>query len=1272
MTTPMMQQYQDAKERHPGMLLLFRMGDFFELFGDDAEVAARVLGLTLTSRDKTIPMAGFPHHSLDTHLRKLLKAGHRVAVCDQVEDPALAKGLVRREVTRVVTPGTLTDEGLLDPRTANHLVAVTPHNAGLGLAWVELSTGQFCAADVSLNQLADELGRLAAAECLVSETDTANSPERIRQLSPATAVTPRPDWTFDLASARAALCHHFGVTTLAGFGFEDSQPCLAAAGALLLYLQETLKASLAHLSRLRPWRSERFLFLDEVTRRSLELIRTLRDGSRDGSLLAVVDRTVTPMGARLLQEWLVAPLAQRSAAEARLDAVAELKDDHGLRGDIRSALADAYDLQRLSARASTGRASPRDLAGVGRTLALLPRIKAKVTARRAALLRELEERLELCPDLREALDAALVDDPPLSPREGDLIRCGYDAALDELHAIARGGKDWIARYQAQEITRTNIPSLKVGFNKVFGYYIEITNAHASKVPSDYQRKQTLKNAERYITPDLKAYEEKVLSAEDKIKEREYELFLALRDRVAAQAGRLLQTAEVLATLDVLAGLAELASSRQYCRPELTDEPVLEVQDGRHPVLDQTLPPGTFVPNDARLGPSDGTLLLITGPNMAGKCIAADTLVFTDGGLCTLEELRPVTSLPGEFVTVRCEVKGIHGLASASHFYNGGKRVTRKVLTSLGFQLEGTQEHRVWVRFADGTEGWKQLAAVQPGDYVAIDRHLDLWGSEVALRHEHHPGHGNVKRYRLPSELTVDLAYLMGLLVGDGVLTRRQRFAFINTDPELIDAFKRIVWEQFGYQAIGRPGDDEYTVTSTEIRRYLADNGLSYRDAVGTEVPACIRRAPRHLVIAFLQGLFDTDGTADRRYGNPSVATASPRLARQVQMLLLNLGLIASLHVKPTRSNPCYSVSLYGEDAIQFHDLVGFRLPRKRERRARASTIRRPNKGGIPHLTPLLKSVQARIVAQPNKTVALKQVKSVNSIFYTYIPARRNVSYAKLGELIAYCRQSGVSCTELDSIHARRYLYDKVKSVTPGESQVYDLSVPEGNAYVAGGFVSHNSVYIRQVALLTLLAQIGSFVPARQARIGLVDRIFTRVGASDELSRAQSTFMVEMTEAANILNNATARSLVILDEIGRGTSTYDGVSLAWAITEYVHDQVGCRALFATHYHELAQLAERLPGLRNYHAEVREWKDEVIFVHKIVPGSADRSYGIHVARLAGVPAEVLDRAREVLADLEAHHVQAKTRRIRRRPTDARPTLFADLDEECSTAAAPQGEP
>ncbi|QDU20445.1 DNA mismatch repair protein MutS [Urbifossiella limnaea] len=794
----MLQQYRDAKALHPGMLVLFRNGDFYELFEDDAELGSKVLGLTLTKRDGTVPMAGVPVHRLEHYLGQLIKAGHRVAVCEQMEEPDPKKKIIHREVNRVVTPGTVTEEGLLDPKSPNHLVAVFATKSSVfGVAWVDLSAGVFGAADVPAARLTDEFARLNAAEVLYADGQAGTITEAASVVMPRTR-SPRPDWTFDPTTATQALKTHFQVATLSGFGFEDDQPCLTAAGAIVVYLQETLRASLSHLRRLQPHRPDTLLTLDEVTRRSLELTRTLRDAQRDGSLLSVLDRTVTPMGARMLHDSLLAPLTDRAAITARLDAVEELVKDHALRGQLRDQLDACSDIQRLATRVSTARATPPDLAKIAATLRLLPAVKAKLSGRRSSLLAALEQRLELCPDLRDLLDRALKVDPPLSAKDGDVIKEGYSPDLDELRKLSSEGKGWIARYQAAEITRTNITSLKVGYNEVHGYYIEVTHANAGRVPADYVRKQTLKNAERYITPQLKEYEEKVLSAQEKSQALELQLFNQLREQVAAQTHRLLNTADVLAAADFLAALAELAASRNYVRPVLVDEPVLDIKDGRHPVLDVILPPGTFVPNDAAFGPEAGTFWLITGPNMSGK-----------------------------------------------------------------------------------------------------------------------------------------------------------------------------------------------------------------------------------------------------------------------------------------------------------------------------------------------------------------------------------------------------------------------------------------------------STFIRQVALLTLMAHVGSFVPAKAATVGLTDRIFTRVGASDELSRGQSTFMVEMTEAANILNNATRRSLVILDEIGRGTSTYDGVSLAWAITEYLHGAVGCRALFATHYHELAQLAATLPNLRNYNVTVQEHEKDVVFLHKIGPGNADKSYGIHVARLAGVPEPVLARAESVLGTLEARH-------------------------------------
>src|SRR5208283_3406118 len=643
--TPMMKQYEEAKRACPGALLLFRMGDFYEMFHEDAKTAARVLNLALTSRDKGengTPMAGFPHHQLESYLGKLIAAGFRAAVCEQVEDPKLAKGLVKREVTRVVTPGTITDDALLDPRESNYLAAVSPGDP-VGLAWVEISTGRFVAAHFPAAQLPDQLARIAPAECLLAE----DAPPLPRHLDEKMLVTRRPGWAFSLETARQNLLKHFRANNLEGFGFSsdpgDNQ-ALCAAGAVIDYLNETQKTSLEHVDHLQSYRSSMSLEIDEASRRSLEITRTMREGRREGSLLAVLDRTVTAMGSRLLADWLADPLIDVPAIQARQEAVAELVADSALADHLHETLRKVYDVQRLLARVTTGRASPRDLSFLGRTLRSLPGLKARLTARKSGLLNQLEAEIDLCPDLRSRLDAGLADDCPLSSRDGGFIRDGYHEPLDALRELAHGGKQWIARYQAEESQRTGISTLKVGFNKVFGYYIEITNTHREKIPEEYIRKQTVKNAERYITPELKEYEEKVLTADARSKELEYELFLELRDAVAAARRRMQATANVLAQLDVLVSLAKLARQRNYCRPEVVEQPELKIIDGRHPVLDVIEPEGTFVPNDVAAGPAAGTILLITGPNMAGKStyirqVALITLLAQIGSFVPAREAR---------------------------------------------------------------------------------------------------------------------------------------------------------------------------------------------------------------------------------------------------------------------------------------------------------------------------------------------------------------------------------------------------------------------------------------------------------------------------------------------------------------------------------------------------------------------------------------------------------------------------------------------------------
>ncbi len=810
----MMRQYHEAKEACGDALLLFRMGDFYELFYEDARTASKILGLALTSRDRSengVPMAGFPHHQLESYLAKLIKQGLRVAVCEQVENPQTAKGLVKREVTQVVSPGTITDHELLDPTTNNYLVALFRGRATnpakqspplCGVAWADSSTGRFFTTEIDESNLLDLLARLNASEMIVpqGQEDALDS----LPIRPA-MTTVRPRWAFSDATATEAIKKQFNIASLDGFGLNEFGPAaISAAGALVDYLKETQKSSLAHFDRIQPWRPTQFLDIDAASWRSLEITQTIRNAHRSGSLVGVIDRCATPMGSRLLTDWLSSPLTQANALEERLDAVQSLVENQKLRHGLRDGLKDVFDLQRLLARVSVGRSSPRDLQCVERTLNVVPIIHQLLQGNSSRLLTQLGLDLDACDDLRKELAAALVDACPNSTKDGLFIRLGYNPQLDEFRSLAAGGKQWIAKYQQKVIDETGIPHLKVGYNKVFGYYLETTNAHRDKLPPEYIRKQTLKNAERFITPELKEYEEKVLSADSQAEELELQLFEQLRNLTRAATPRLKSNAEIIAILDCLCGLAQLAVERGYCRPKLVSGNTINIVDGKHPVLDIVEPLGTFVPNSTTMEEQAGFLHLITGPNMAGK-----------------------------------------------------------------------------------------------------------------------------------------------------------------------------------------------------------------------------------------------------------------------------------------------------------------------------------------------------------------------------------------------------------------------------------------------------STYIRQVALISLMAQIGSFVPAKSAEIGLIDKIFARVGASDELSRGQSTFMVEMTETARILNTATPRSLVILDEIGRGTSTYDGVSLAWAIAEYLHDQIGCRTLFATHYHELTELENDFVGVRNYNVSVKEWDDKIVFLHKIVPGSADQSYGIHVAKLAGVPHWVNQRAQQILQKLESSGEQESSR-------------------------------
>ena len=796
-----MAQYRDVKARHQDAILLFRMGDFYEMFYEDAQVGARALGLTLTSRNNgganEVPLAGVPVRAAAEYVRRLVQQGFRVAICEQVEDPKLAKGIVKREVVETITPGAVFADDLLDTGRNNFLCAVLRDGAMHGVAAIDLSTGEFRLAVRTAAEMPALLGRLSPREMVVADPQTAPMD--------GVMLTHREPWTFDAAWATEELTRRFGVHSLEGFALGASAtPALAAAGGLLRYLRELQPAGVPHLMRPVMDAADGVMPLDEMTRRNLELVESLRGGGTEGTVLEVLDATQTPMGARLLRQWLLAPLTSRAAIEARHDAVSLFAGDGVGRASLRDALDGVRDVERLAGKVAASRATPREVRALGDSLHRLPQVRGALER----LLRDgllpgadagrvsvVLEGWDDAADLAERIRSELVERPPLQIGDEPTIASGVDTELDSLRELRDGGRDQIASLQAEERARTGIASLKVGYNKVFGYYIEISNANRAAVPADYQRRQTLTGGERYITPALKEFEERVLTAAERIDVRERERFETLRGDVARDTERLQRIARRIAELDVLAAFADVAAREGYVRPVMTDGFELEVDGGRHPVVERMMPRDQFIPNDVTLT-DDARLIVLTGPNMAGK-----------------------------------------------------------------------------------------------------------------------------------------------------------------------------------------------------------------------------------------------------------------------------------------------------------------------------------------------------------------------------------------------------------------------------------------------------STTLRQIGLIALLAQVGSFVPATAVTQGIVDRIFTRVGASDNLARGQSTFMVEMSETSAILHTATARSLVLLDEIGRGTSTFDGVSIAWSVTEHLHDRTGCKAVFATHYHELTQLADKLTAARNWTVDVREVGDDVLFLHRLKPGGASRSYGIEVGRLAGLPASVLARAKEVLASLES---------------------------------------
>ena len=807
--SPMMQHYVATKEEYKDCILFYRLGDFYEMFFEDAEKVSRELELTLTGKDcgleERAPMCGIPYHAADTYINRLVEKGYKVAICEQVEDPKQAKGIVKREVVRIVTPGTTLDAQGLDESKNNYIMCIVCVGDSFGISIADISTGECMVTELDKERkLLDEINKFMPAEIicnqalLVSGVDTEDLRARL-----GICINPLEDWYFDDDLCRRILMEHFHTSTIEGLGIADYESGTIAAGALFQYLYETQKSDMAHMTSLTPYVTDRFMLIDSSSRRNLELVETLREKQKRGSLLWVLDKTKTAMGARLLRSYVEQPLIDAGEIELRLAAVEALCDQAMIRDEIREYLQPVYDLERLVSRISYQSANPRDLISFKTSLQMLPFLKQLLHSFPDGLLKELDDEMDDLADLQELIEASIVDDPPFLMKEGGIIKDGYNETVDNYRNAKKEGKQWLSELEASEREKTGIRTLKVKFNKVFGYYIEVTNSFKDQVPDYYTRKQTLTNAERYITPKLKELEDMILGAEDRLYALEYDLFCKIRDTVAKEVVRIQKTAHAIAMLDVFASLSYVASRNQYVRPKLNTKGKIDIKDGRHPVVEQMIPNDMFISNDTLLDNGEHRVSIITGPNMAGK-----------------------------------------------------------------------------------------------------------------------------------------------------------------------------------------------------------------------------------------------------------------------------------------------------------------------------------------------------------------------------------------------------------------------------------------------------STYMRQTALIVLMAQIGSFVPAREANIGICDRIFTRVGASDDLASGQSTFMVEMTEVANILRNATPNSLLILDEIGRGTSTFDGLAIAWAVIEHVANPklLGAKTLFATHYHELTELEGKLPGVHNYCIAVKEKGDDIVFLRKIVKGGADKSYGIQVARLAGVPESVLKRAKELVDQLSDADITA----------------------------------
>ncbi|MFX1534854.1 MAG: DNA mismatch repair protein MutS, partial [Promethearchaeota archaeon] len=967
-TTPMMQKWHEFKKEYPDAILFYQVGDFYETFYEDAQLVSKELGLTLTARGtkERTPLAGVPVRSIETYITRLVKKGYKVIQIDQTEDAKKAKGpIVARGITRIVTAGTAISGELVPDRANNYLIAIDEARGRAGLVIADISTGEFLATQLEAStkeevrkQLLNELSRYRPSECVLPSSLHEDKVfcQQLKDYVEDMVLSPYDDRAFLFETAEHRLLEHFKTLSLDGFGCADRPLVVSAAGAALAYLQENQKEQLTNIQALRVYQVSEFMHLDATTERNLELVRNTRDSSQRGTLLAVLDHTVTNMGGRLLRRWILHPLLDVSEIQKRLDSVEELVDNTLLREEIRDHFDQVYDLQRLISRISYGSANARDVLAIKVSLEKANEIKNLLPNTQTLYLQEIYSGIENLSSLIELIDQAIVDDPPITIKEGGMIKRGYNAELDDLHEISSGGKKYLLQLEEREKQRTGIPSLKVGFNSVFGYYIEVTNTHKNKVPNHYVRKQTLTNRERYITDELKEFEEKILNAQDKIFELEYDLFNDIRTKIKDEIRAIQKNAELLATLDVLCTFAWIAPSYQYTKPKVNDSTVILIRNGRHPVV-EAFQDEPFIPNDTLLDTDENQFLIITGPNMAGKCVTPETMVYSNQGILPIGKFKPNGIAEGTFEKLKIELVGKKGFVESSHFYSDGKKPTIRITTRRGYYIEGTYNHAIWVRTSNGEESWKKLKNVTDKDYIIINRHNNLWGSEIAINYNPPKYSSQTPIHPLPEYLNKDLAYLLGLLIGDGTLTYDNSFSLSTGDEFIKNEFIRINKSLFDYTPGIKKNKMDLFVTSQYLRDFLKFLGLGYHRAHEKYIPECILKAPEHIVKAFMQGLFDSDGYADKKYGNPDYSTASKKLALQVHQLLLNWGIVASHKVKKTKRRPSHQIRITGYDSIIFHEKIGFRLPRKSKRRKLASSLRMTNIDSIPYLFNILSIIK---------------------------------------------------------------------------------------------------------------------------------------------------------------------------------------------------------------------------------------------------------------------------------------------------------------------------